>query len=78
MGEPAARVQTLTSMGNEAPADRRIWLVADDYGISRAVNAAIRDLLAFLARSENIRAECECRLKGSAIIVPRTATKGRH
>lgn len=24
---------------------RRIWLVADDYGISRAVNAAIRDLL---------------------------------
>jgi len=25
---------------------RRIWLVADDYGISRSVNAAIRDLLA--------------------------------
>jgi chitin disaccharide deacetylase len=25
---------------------RRIWLVADDYGISRAVNSAIRDLLA--------------------------------
>ena len=24
---------------------RRIWLVADDYGISRSVNAAIRDLL---------------------------------
>jgi len=24
---------------------RRIWIVADDYGISRAVNAAIRDLL---------------------------------
>src|SRR5436190_4902911 len=24
----------------------RIWLVADDYGISLAVNAAIRDLLA--------------------------------
>ena len=32
-------------MGNKATADRRIWLVADDYGISRAVNAAIRDLL---------------------------------
>ena len=45
MGEPAARVQALTSMGNKAAADRRIWLVADDYGISRAVNAAIRDLL---------------------------------
>ena len=45
MGEPAARVQALTSMGNKATADRRIWLVADDYGISRAVNAAIRDLL---------------------------------
>ncbi len=27
------------------PDSRRIWLVADDYGISRAVNAAIRDLL---------------------------------
>lgn len=45
MGEPAARVQAPTSMGNKAAADRRIWLVADDYGISRAVNAAIRDLL---------------------------------
>jgi predicted glycoside hydrolase/deacetylase ChbG (UPF0249 family) len=29
-----------------ASAARRLWLVADDYGISRAVNAAIRDLLA--------------------------------
>jgi predicted glycoside hydrolase/deacetylase ChbG (UPF0249 family) len=27
-------------------AERRIWLVADDYGISPAVSAAIRDLLA--------------------------------
>jgi predicted glycoside hydrolase/deacetylase ChbG (UPF0249 family) len=45
MGEPAAPVQALTSMGNKAAVDRRIWLVADDYGISRAVNAAIRDLL---------------------------------
>jgi chitin disaccharide deacetylase len=45
MGEPAARVQASTSLGNKATADRRIWLVADDYGISRAVNAAIRDLL---------------------------------
>jgi predicted glycoside hydrolase/deacetylase ChbG (UPF0249 family) len=26
--------------------DRQIWLVADDYGISRSVNAAIRDLMA--------------------------------
>ena len=25
--------------------NRRIWLVADDYGIARGVNAAIRDLL---------------------------------
>jgi predicted glycoside hydrolase/deacetylase ChbG (UPF0249 family) len=28
------------------PAHRRIWLVADDYGISRSVSAAIRDLVA--------------------------------
>ncbi len=27
-------------------AQRRIWLVADDYGISPAVSAAIRDLIA--------------------------------
>ncbi|HEY4819768.1 MAG TPA: ChbG/HpnK family deacetylase, partial [Xanthobacteraceae bacterium] len=27
-------------------AHRRVWLVADDYGISPAVNAAIRDLAA--------------------------------
>jgi predicted glycoside hydrolase/deacetylase ChbG (UPF0249 family) len=27
------------------PDDRRIWLCADDYGISPAVNAAIRDLI---------------------------------
>ncbi|MGA7432445.1 MAG: ChbG/HpnK family deacetylase, partial [Xanthobacteraceae bacterium] len=25
---------------------RRVWLVADDYGISPAVSAAIRDLIA--------------------------------
>ena len=25
---------------------KRIWVVADDYGIARGVNAAIRDLLA--------------------------------
>ena len=29
-----------------APAPRRVWLVADDYGISPAVSAAIRDLIA--------------------------------
>jgi predicted glycoside hydrolase/deacetylase ChbG (UPF0249 family) len=29
-----------------APAQRRIWLCADDYGISPAVSAAIRDLVA--------------------------------
>jgi hypothetical protein len=29
-----------------APSARRVWLVADDYGISPAVNAAIRDLIA--------------------------------
>jgi chitin disaccharide deacetylase len=28
----------------QQPAPRRVWLVADDYGISPAVNAAIRDL----------------------------------
>jgi len=28
------------------PGDRRIWLCADDYGISPSVNAAIRDLIA--------------------------------
>src|SRR5579872_3130441 len=31
---------------HDAFAPRRIWLCADDYGISAAVNAAIRDLLA--------------------------------
>jgi hypothetical protein len=30
----------------DAQSVRRIWLVADDYGISPAVNAAIRDLIA--------------------------------
>ncbi|HLH96935.1 MAG TPA: ChbG/HpnK family deacetylase [Xanthobacteraceae bacterium] len=30
---------------NDAPAPRRIWLCADDYGISGAVNVAIRDLV---------------------------------
>ena len=28
-----------------APVQRRIWLCADDYGISRSVNAAIRELI---------------------------------
>ncbi len=28
-----------------APAKRRIWLCADDYGISRSVNSAIRELI---------------------------------
>lgn len=31
---------------NEAAAARRIWLCADDYGISPGVNSAIRDLIA--------------------------------
>src|SRR5262245_12951916 len=29
----------------ESPAPRRIWLCADDYGISASVNIAIRDLV---------------------------------
>jgi len=39
-------------------AQRRIWLVADDYGISPAVNAAIRDLAA------------RGRLSGTSVIMP--------
>jgi predicted glycoside hydrolase/deacetylase ChbG (UPF0249 family) len=39
-------------------AQRRIWLVADDYGISPAVNAAIRDLAA------------RGRLSGTSVMVP--------
>ncbi len=31
---------------NERPSPRRIWLCADDYGMSAGVNRAIRDLLA--------------------------------
>jgi predicted glycoside hydrolase/deacetylase ChbG (UPF0249 family) len=37
--------EPVPTLPEHAPAHRRIWLVADDYGISRAVNAAIRDLL---------------------------------
>src|SRR5262245_10902416 len=32
-------------MLQRSPSTRRIWLCADDYGLSRGVNAAIRDLL---------------------------------
>jgi predicted glycoside hydrolase/deacetylase ChbG (UPF0249 family) len=39
-------------------AQRRIWLVADDYGISPAVNAAIRDLAA------------RGRLSGTSVMMP--------
>jgi predicted glycoside hydrolase/deacetylase ChbG (UPF0249 family) len=39
-------------------AQRRIWLVADDYGMSPAVNAAIRDLAA------------RGRLSGTSVIMP--------
>jgi hypothetical protein len=39
-------------------AQRRIWLIADDYGISPAVNAAIRDLAA------------RGRLSGTSVMVP--------
>jgi len=46
MGESAARTQASHSRDDRPAVDRRIWLVADDYGISRAVNAAIRDLMA--------------------------------
>ena len=46
MGESAARTQASHSRDDWPAVDRRIWLVADDYGISRAVNAAIRDLMA--------------------------------
>jgi predicted glycoside hydrolase/deacetylase ChbG (UPF0249 family) len=46
MGESAARMQASGSRDDGPAVDRHIWLVADDYGISRAVNAAIRDLMA--------------------------------
>jgi chitin disaccharide deacetylase len=46
MGEPAARTQASHSRDDRPAVGRRIWLVADDYGISRAVNLAIRDLMA--------------------------------
>ena len=46
MGESAARMQASGSRDDRPAVDRHIWLVADDYGISRAVNAAIRDLMA--------------------------------
>jgi len=45
MGESAARMQASGSRDDRPAVDRHIWLVADDYGISRAVNAAIRDLM---------------------------------
>ena len=45
MGESAARVQASGSRDDRPAVDRHIWLVADDYGISPAVSAAIRDLL---------------------------------
>jgi chitin disaccharide deacetylase len=40
---PASLESTVAS--SEPPARRRIWLCADDYGISPSVNAAIRDLV---------------------------------
>jgi chitin disaccharide deacetylase len=46
MSEPAARVQASDRRDHRPAVERSIWLVADDYGISRAVNAAIRDLVA--------------------------------
>jgi predicted glycoside hydrolase/deacetylase ChbG (UPF0249 family) len=35
----------LATVPGDASAQRRIWLCADDYGISSSVNAAIRDLI---------------------------------
>jgi predicted glycoside hydrolase/deacetylase ChbG (UPF0249 family) len=35
----------IDSVGGDLSAPRRIWLCADDYGISAAVNVAIRDLV---------------------------------
>lgn len=35
-----------TAASQNTPTPRRIWICADDYGISPAVNAAIRDLIA--------------------------------
>ena len=46
MGDAVARTQASGSRADRPALDRYIWLVADDYGISRAVNAAIRDLMA--------------------------------
>jgi chitin disaccharide deacetylase len=37
--------EPVATLPEHASAHRRIWLIADDYGISRAVNTAIRDLL---------------------------------
>jgi predicted glycoside hydrolase/deacetylase ChbG (UPF0249 family) len=42
LGVAAEKRGTEAAQGLAAP--RRVWLVADDYGISPAVNAAIRDL----------------------------------
>lgn len=39
-------VSERTGTGSAAPAPRKIWLCADDYGISPAVSSAIRDLIA--------------------------------
>jgi len=47
MGEAAARQvsHTVPSGGAALPRLRKLWLCADDYGISPAVNRAIRDLV---------------------------------
>ncbi len=39
------RTSAATAAARGTHRDRRIWLCADDYGISAAVNAAIRDLV---------------------------------
>jgi len=45
IGEPAS-TSPEHALEPVVAAQRRIWLIADDYGISPAVSAAIRDLAA--------------------------------
>jgi predicted glycoside hydrolase/deacetylase ChbG (UPF0249 family) len=46
MSHPPARQRNNLLAASEAPGRRRIWLCADDYGISPSVSLAIRDLAA--------------------------------
>jgi predicted glycoside hydrolase/deacetylase ChbG (UPF0249 family) len=63
------------------PAQRRIWLVADDYGLSPAVNAAIRDLAAhgrLSAASVMVAAPSFDRTEAQALAAVRGVAIGLH